>query len=121
MAGEMPHFGSDWGARLRQAGFAIEAERTFTIDLTPPLPASAGRFAQASLRRIRAGLDGRMSVGDLAALDTLIDSDGPGSVLRRDDLAVRTTRTVSVARRPREGTPPPLNAGHRRLPGLAEA
>jgi SAM-dependent methyltransferase len=99
-AGEVPHLGSDWASRLNKAGFAIEAERIFAIDLTPPLPASTGRYAQASLRRIRSGLDGRMSADDLATLDTLIDSDGPDGILERDDLTVRTTRTVWVARRP---------------------
>jgi SAM-dependent methyltransferase len=99
-AAELPHLGSDWGARLSQAGFTIEAERPFAIDLTPPLPASTGRYAQASLRRSRSSLDGRMSAGDLAALDTLLDSDGPDGVLQRDDLTVRTARTVWVARRP---------------------
>jgi SAM-dependent methyltransferase len=97
---ELPHLGSDWGSRLNKAGFTIEAERTFAIDLTAPLPPAAGRYAEASLRRIRSGLDSRMSADDLATLDTLIDSDGPGSVRRRDDLTVRTARTVWVARRP---------------------
>ena len=42
-----------------------------------------------------------MSDDDLAALDTLIDSDGPDSVLLcYSDLTVRTTRTVWAARRP---------------------
>jgi hypothetical protein len=41
-----------------------------------------------------------MSGDDLAALDTLIDTDGPDGVLRRDDLAVRTKRTVWMAKRP---------------------
>jgi SAM-dependent methyltransferase len=100
MAGELPHLGSDWGPRLSKAGFTIEAERTFAIDLTPPLPAAAGRYAQVSLRRMRAGLDGRLSADDLAVLDTLIDSDGPDGVLRRNDLTVRATRTVWAARRP---------------------
>jgi SAM-dependent methyltransferase len=99
-AAEVPHLGSDWGSRLSQAGFTIEAERPFAIDLTPPLPASTGRYAQASLRRIRSHLDGRMSADDLATLDTLADSDGPDGVLKRDDLTVRTARTVWVARRP---------------------
>jgi hypothetical protein len=99
-ADEVPHLGSDWGPRLNKAGFAIEAERAFAIDLTPPLPACTGRYAQASLRRIRSGLDGRMGADDLATLDTLIDSDGPDSVLRRDDLTVRTARTIYVAGRP---------------------
>ena len=49
---------------------------------------------------MRSGLDGRISPGDLAALDTLIDSDGPDGVLRRDDLTVRAARTVWLARRP---------------------
>jgi SAM-dependent methyltransferase len=100
MADEVPLFGSDWGPRLSNSGFTIEAERAFVIDLEPPLPAAAGRYAQASLMRLRRGLDGRLSAGDLATLDTLLDGDGPGSVLRRDDLTVRTTRTVWVARRP---------------------
>src|ERR1019366_6748276 len=95
-----PHLGSDWGSRLSQAGFTIEAERPFAIDLTPPLPTSTGRYARASLRRIRSNLDGRMSADDLATLETLIDSYGPDGVLQRDDLTVRTARTVWVARRP---------------------
>jgi SAM-dependent methyltransferase len=96
---ELPHLGSDWGPRLAGAGFIIEAERPFVIELTPPLPA-AGRYARASLRRMRSGLDGHLSADDLSTLDTLIDSDGPDGVLRRDDISVRTTRTAWVARRP---------------------
>lgn len=99
-ADEVPHLGSDWGPFLSRAGFIIEAERPFAIDLTPPLPSCTGRYAQASLRRIRPGLDGRMSAEDLATLDTLIDSDGANSVLKRDDLTVRTVRTAWMARRP---------------------
>jgi SAM-dependent methyltransferase len=100
MADQVPHLGADWGSRLRKTGFAIEAERTFIIDLKPPLPVSTGRYAQVSLQRIRSSLEGRMSGDDLAALDTLIDSDGPDSVLRRHDLTVRTKRTVWMAKRP---------------------
>ncbi len=100
IAHELPDLGSEWGTRLREAGFAIEAERIFAIDLKPPLPASAGRYAQASLRRLRSGLPDRMSADDLAALDALIDSDGPVSVLRRADLTVHAGRIVWVARRP---------------------
>jgi ubiquinone/menaquinone biosynthesis C-methylase UbiE len=99
-AEELPQLGSDWGSHLSRAGFTIEARRPFAIDLTPPLPAGAGRYAQASLRRIRSHLGGRMSADDLAAIDTLIDSDGPEGVLRRDDLTIRTTRTAWAARRP---------------------
>jgi SAM-dependent methyltransferase len=96
---DLPHIGDDWGARLREAGFAVEQDRTFTIDLRPPLPAATGRYAHASLRRARAGLDGRISDADLATLDALLE-DGPESIARRDDLRVRTTRTLLLARRP---------------------
>jgi ubiquinone/menaquinone biosynthesis C-methylase UbiE len=99
-AAELPHLGSDWGPRLSRAGFTIEAERPFVIDLSAPLPAASSRYAQASLRRIRSALDGRMSADDLAVLDTLIDSDGPDGVRHRGDLTVRTARTVWAARRP---------------------
>jgi SAM-dependent methyltransferase len=99
-AAALPHLGSDWGPRLSQAGFTLDAERPFVIDLPAPLPAATGRYAQATLRRIRSGLDARLSPDDLAALDTLTDSDGPGSVLHRNDLTVRTVRTVWAARRP---------------------
>ena len=40
MATEVQHLGDDWAARLSKAGFTIEAERTFAIDLTPRPPAS---------------------------------------------------------------------------------
>jgi SAM-dependent methyltransferase len=99
-ASELPHLGSDWGPRLSAAGFTVEAQRHFVIDLAPPLPAAAGRYAQASLRRMRSGLDGQLSAGDLAALDALIDGDGPDGVLRREDLIVRAARDAWVARRP---------------------
>ena len=100
LADQVPHLGSDWGQRLSKAGFTIEAERHFAIDLKPPLPPATGRYAQASLRRMRSGLDGRIDTDDLAALDTLIDSDGPDGVRQRADLAVSASRTVWMARRP---------------------
>jgi SAM-dependent methyltransferase len=97
---EMPHLGADWGPRLTEAGFTVEAHRSFTVELTAPLPAATGRYAQASLRRMRTAVDGRISAADLATLDTLIDDHGPDSVLRRDDLVVRAARTGWAARRP---------------------
>ena len=98
-AAEVPQLGSDWGPRLSRAGFTVEAECSFAIALTP-LPPATGRYAQASLRRIRPSLDGRLGAGDLATLDTLIGSDGPGGVRQRDDLTVLAARAGWLARRP---------------------
>jgi SAM-dependent methyltransferase len=98
-ARDVPEMGSDWGSRLRKAGFTVEAERAFDIVLTPPLPAATGRYAQASLRRMRSGLDDLLSDADLAALGTLIDSDGPDGILH-GDLTVRAEKAVWAARRP---------------------
>jgi SAM-dependent methyltransferase len=95
-----PRLGADWGPHLQHSGFAIMARRTFTINLTSPQPAATGRYAYVYLRRLRSPLNSRLTAGDLAALDTLLDSAGPGSVLNRSDLVVRGTRTAWIARRP---------------------
>jgi SAM-dependent methyltransferase len=108
---------ADWGPRLEEAGFTHVTRRTFVIDLRPPLPAATGRYARTYLQRIRPVLGGRLDAGDLAALDTLIDSDGPDGLLRRADLTVRSTRTAWIARR---ALPPRLmSARGARRPGLA--
>lgn len=100
MAQDLPYMGDDWGARLAKAGFAVDAERHFAAELTAPLPAGAGRFAQLWLGRLRTRLDGRLDADELATLDLLVADDGPESVRRRADLTVRAARTVWVARRP---------------------
>ncbi|MFG1678748.1 class I SAM-dependent methyltransferase [Nonomuraea sp. NPDC049269] len=90
----------DWTEHLVRAGFVLEAKRPFVVDLPAPLPAATARYAQVCLRNLHSHLDGRLPADDLAALDVVLDSDGPHSVLRRDNLTVRTTRTTWVARRP---------------------
>ena len=99
-AQRMPHWGDDWGTRLADAGFAVEEARTFALELTPPLPEVARRYAQASLGRMRPRLEGLVSGEDLATLDALLDTDRPESLLRRDDLRVRMQRTAWAAQRP---------------------
>lgn len=85
-----------WGPPLARAGFRVEAERPFPIDLTTPLPAAlrAGVAAACPVQPRRPA-----QRGDLAKLDTLLDSDGPAGIARRDDLTVRAVRTVRVGRR----------------------
>jgi ubiquinone/menaquinone biosynthesis C-methylase UbiE len=91
-AGDMPHLGADWGPLLRAAGFTVQAEHQFEIDLRPPLPEATGRYAQATLRRLRAGLEGRLSPDDLVALEALAEA-----VPHRADLTVQAERTAWIA------------------------
>ncbi|MET8149855.1 class I SAM-dependent methyltransferase [Actinoplanes sp. NPDC049668] len=99
-AAEMPHRGEDWGPRLAKAGFAVESARHAGIELTAPLPDATGRYARATLARMRSGLREQLSAEDHATLHALLDGDGPESVLRRDDLTVRAERSAWLCRRP---------------------
>ncbi|MFF6904808.1 class I SAM-dependent methyltransferase [Streptomyces sp. NPDC012389] len=101
-AEHVPHRGADWGPKLTKAGFTVEAERAITVntaDTDPSRSEAVGAYALGSLRRLRHSVADALAPEDLAALDRLLDTGGPGSLLRRDDLAVRTERTVWAARR----------------------
>jgi SAM-dependent methyltransferase len=98
-AEQVPHRGADWGPKLTEAGFTVEGERTITVDIGPPHTDAVGRYALSSLRRLRGSAAPALTAEDLTALDRLLDTDGPHSVLRRTDLGVRTERTVWAARR----------------------
>ncbi|MFG2855378.1 class I SAM-dependent methyltransferase [Streptomyces mirabilis] len=98
-AEQVPHRGADWGTKLTKAGFTVEGERTVTVDIGPPRTDAAGRYALSSLRRMRGSVASALTAEDLTALDRLLDTGGPHSILRRIDLSVRTERTVWAARR----------------------
>ncbi|MFG1604479.1 class I SAM-dependent methyltransferase [Actinoplanes sp. NPDC049265] len=89
------HMYEDWAARLRGAGFEPVEERRFEINLLPPLPGAAGRYAQVSLQRMHERLGERLSPADLGTLEKVA-----ASIPGRTDLAIRTTRTVYLAHRP---------------------
>ncbi|MFT7835934.1 class I SAM-dependent methyltransferase [Saccharothrix sp. BKS2] len=97
-AEHLPHRGADWGVALTAAGFVVEAERTIAVNVEATHTGVVGRYALSGLRRLRGGVAGLLSPEDLAALDRLLDTDDPRSLLRRDDLAVRTERRVWAAR-----------------------
>lgn len=98
-AERVPHRGADWSPMLTGAGLAVAAERTVTVDIAADGDPAVGRYARSSLQRIRHAVATVLSPEDLAALDELLDPESPDSVLRRDDLAVRTERTVWAAHR----------------------
>ncbi|MFE9246753.1 methyltransferase domain-containing protein [Nocardiopsis sp. NPDC006938] len=98
-AGHVPHRGADWTRKLSAAGFGIEAERTVTATVEGAGNPTVVEYALASLRRLREGVADELSAGDLAALDGLLDTDAPDGIAHRDDLTVRTTRSVWAARR----------------------
>lgn len=97
-ATQLPELGSDWTARLTKAGFALVEERTFDLDITSG--ADLGRYADLWFRRLRPRLAEHLSPADAALLDRLLDGDGSDTLLRRTDLHMRGTRTVTLARRP---------------------
>ncbi|GAA2657637.1 class I SAM-dependent methyltransferase [Paractinoplanes durhamensis] len=88
------HMHENWGDRIAQAGFTEVTERHFDIDLRPPLPAAATRYAKVTLHRMAHGLADRLSPTDLADLEKVITT-----LPTRADLSIRTERTVWLARR----------------------
>ncbi|WP_127501233.1 class I SAM-dependent methyltransferase [Actinoplanes solisilvae] len=88
------HMHENWGDRIRQAGFTGVTEWHFAIDLRAPLPAAAARYAAVTLHRMVEGLAEQLSEADRAALGQVAHG-----LAGRDDLSVRTDRTVWLARR----------------------
>lgn len=98
-ARHLPHRGADWGPMLTAAGFVVEGELVVDVDVEGAGNAAIGRYALGALRRVRDAVAAELDTDDLVALDRLLDVDSPHSLLRRDDLAVRTKRAVWAARR----------------------
>ncbi|MFF4469649.1 methyltransferase [Streptomyces sp. NPDC001599] len=95
----VPHRGADWGPMLTAADFTVEDERTFAVNIEGARSEAIGRYAYGILQRVRSVAAPALSPEDLAALDELLDTNSPNSLLRREDLAMRTERTVWAARR----------------------
>ncbi|MFI6450010.1 class I SAM-dependent methyltransferase [Streptosporangium amethystogenes] len=98
-AEHVPYRGADWGPMLTAAGFTLDGERTITVNIDDAHGEAIGHYALATLRRIRGAAAETLPAEDLAALDRLLDTDSPHSILHRDDLSVRTERTVWAALR----------------------
>ncbi|MCM1975542.1 methyltransferase [Streptomyces sp. G1] len=98
-AEHVPHRGADWGPKLTAAGFTLDGDRVIDVNIEGARSEAVGAYALGSLQRLRGSIAEVLPPEDLAALDRLLDTGGPESILRREDLAVRTERTVWAARR----------------------
>ncbi|WP_347813316.1 hypothetical protein [Actinomadura sp. KC345] len=99
-AEHVPHRGADWEPKLAAAGFAVEDDLTVAVDIEGVRDPAIGRYALSVLRRIRGAAAAELAAEDLTALDRLLDTGSPHSILRRGDLVLRTERSVWAARRP---------------------
>ena len=96
----------DYPTMLRAGGFEVLADEIITDVVAAPLDASARRVTQRYLQGIQERLAGFADAADLGALDLLTaesadqsaDESGAHSVMRRDDVGLRATRHLYVAR-----------------------
>jgi SAM-dependent methyltransferase len=99
MAAHMPHRGADWEPKLNTAGLVVEDKFTINAEVSSTHNDAVGPYALAALQGLRNAAAPHLPADDLAALDQLLDTTSPRSILRRPDLVARTTRTVWAARR----------------------
>lgn len=89
----------DWPALLADAGFEVVQHEQGVQSHDPPLDPAARAFQLQSLEvSARIGLR-QLDDLDLLTLARLLDEREPASVMRRDDLPLRISRTLVVARR----------------------
>ncbi|MFF0813937.1 class I SAM-dependent methyltransferase [Rhodococcus sp. NPDC003318] len=88
----------DWREHLDRAGFDVAEVRVFPTG-GHPAPDATRRYARHWLGRTRDFLADKLAADDLEALDRLLAEEGPDSLVRRDDLTVRGTRTAWAARK----------------------
>lgn len=97
-AEHMPHRGADWGVLLAAAGYTVEDRHTVAVDEPRPGDDAVRRYAGIVLTGMRDAFGEELPADDLAVLEALLDDTGPEGIARRDDLVVRTGRTLWAAR-----------------------
>jgi hypothetical protein len=91
-------------AMLAAAGFELVHDEVLTLVLDPPLDGPARAFAARHLGNVRERLGDPTDPADLAVLERLADEHGPDSLAHRDDVGLRVTRQLYLARaRPAPG------------------
>ena len=89
---------TDYPTMLGATGFEVLVDELLTFVLDPPLDAQARQLARRHLEQTRARLANHAAQPDLDALDELLDADSEHSITGRDDIAMRISRRLFIAR-----------------------
>lgn len=89
---------ADYPVMLERAGFELVADQVLTLSLDAPLDARARRFAHGQLRQTREHLGSHADAADLEVLDSLINENAQDGIMLRDDVLLRASRHLYVAR-----------------------
>ena len=88
----------DYPTMLASAGFEVVVDEMLAIVIDAPLAAPARELARRHLAGTRARLAGHADQADLAALDDLLDDSSAHSISKRDDITMRLSRHLYIAR-----------------------
>lgn len=89
----------DWPALFAAAGLELAVHEEVAVVVEPPLVERHRAWLVDHLSRVRSVVE-RMGEADRLALDGLLAADSPDGIELRDDLAIRYSRQLFVARRP---------------------
>jgi SAM-dependent methyltransferase len=89
---------TDYPTMIAAAGFELVVDDELTVVLDAPLDARARQFAHRHLRQTRSRLASHAADHDLEVLDELLDEKSERSILHRDDIEMRASRHLYVAR-----------------------
>jgi len=100
MRAELPETvpSAGYPAMFEQAGFELLVDEVLTLVIGAPLDERARRFAHGRVQRMQHQLEAHADAADLAALDGLLDEDADEGIMRRDDVLIRGTRHLYIAR-----------------------
>ena len=88
----------DYPTMLAAAGFEVVVDEMLATEINAPLDARARELAQRHLEGTRSRLAGHADHADLAALDELLDESSEHGISKRDDITMRLSRHLYIAR-----------------------
>lgn len=91
------HIGASWPDLLGEAGWTVLGQHDVVVDERSPRHPLAGTYARGWFERLAGGVSGRLDADDERTLAVLLDDDSPQSLMRRTDLHLHGTRTLTLA------------------------